>query len=110
MSCQVRIDGTTYYVPCDKVQDLELINNQLVNTGSASITLKSSFALTGNTYPYISCSSNSVCRLYRSTGQEYIAVTSAPVLLSDPFLTYKHDYLITCLLLILIGVKLIWKK
>lgn len=110
MSCTVKIEGNDYYIPCDQVNNLELINGQLVNLGSSSVTLRSGFALTGNVYPYISCSSNSVCRLYRQSNQEYIAVTSAPVYQGDPFLTFNYSYVITVLLLILIGVRLVWKK
>lgn len=110
MACQVEIDGTSYYVPCDRINDLELVDGELVNIGSSTITLKNSFALTGNTYPYITCSSNSVCRYYPSNNQTYYAITSEPVYDGDIFLTFNYPYIITVLLLILVGVRLVWKK
>lgn len=109
-ACKVSIDGTEFYIPCDKVNDLIMINGQLVNLGSSSITLKHSFSITGNTYPYITCSSNSVCRVYRSNNQTYEAVTAEPIYNGDFFLTLNYDYIITILLFIILGVRLVWKK
>lgn len=109
-SCQVNIDGTDYFIPCDLIDNLHMIDGKLVNLGSSSITMKSSFAITGNTYPYIHCSSNSVCRYYPSNNQTYYAVTSAPDYEGDPFLIADYGYIICCLLILILGVRLIWKK
>ena len=87
-----------------------MINGQLVNLGSSSVTLRNSFALTGNTFPYITCNSNAVCRYYASSTQTYEAVTGEPIYNGDLFLTLNYDYIITILLFLLLGVRLIWKK
>lgn len=108
--CKVNIDGTEYYIPCDQINNLHMINGQLVNLGSSSITLKNNFALTGNTYPYITCSSNSVCRYYAQNNQTYTAVVSEPIFSGDHFYTWNYPQVITILLLILIGVRMVWKK
>lgn len=109
-ACIVEIDGTDYYIPCDRIDDLHMIDGQLVNLGSSSVTLRNHFALTGTTYPYISCNSNAVCRYYSSNSQTYTAVTSEPVYTGDNFLTWNYDQVIVILLFILIGVRLLWKK
>lgn len=108
--CKVIIGDTEYYIPCDRVNDLHMIDGELVNLGSSSITLKNSFALTGNTYPYITCSSNAVCRYYANNTQNYYAVTSSPTYKGDVFLTFNYPYVITILLFIILGARLVWKK
>lgn len=38
-ACSIKLNGTDYYVACDKVDDLVVIDNHLVNVGSSSLTL-----------------------------------------------------------------------
>lgn len=110
MSCQVEINDTSYYIPCDRVNDLEMIDGYLVNVSSSSITLKNNFSTNSTTYPYISCSSNQVCRLYTGSQIDYQTVRSPAVYNGDLFHTLNYDFVITFLLFILLGVRLVWKK
>lgn len=106
-TCQVDIENQTYYVPCDRVQDLYFTGKYLVNVSSTNITMKSIFN-PDNEYPYITCSSMSVCRLRNSSTNHYI--TSNYTLLSDPFLTFNFLPLIFIVLFITLGVRLVWKR
>lgn len=107
-TCQVEIENTTYYVPCDRVEDLYFTGQYLVNMSSSSITMKSIFN-TNSEYPYISCSSMSICRL-RDGSSNYHYITSNYNLLSDPFLTFNYLPLIFIVLFITLGVRLVWKR
>ena len=106
-TCQVEIEGTTYYLPCDRVEDLYFTGTYLVNVSSSSITMKSIFN-PDSEYPYITCSSMSICRLRTSNYNNYI--TSNYTLLSDPFLTFNFLPLIFIVLFITLGVRLVWKR
>ena len=106
-TCQVDIDGTSYYIPCDRVEDLYYTGSYLVNVSSSSITMKSIFN-PDSEYPYITCSSMSICRLRSSNYNHYI--TSNYTLLSDPFLTFNFLPLIFIVLFITLGVRLVWKR
>lgn len=106
-TCQVEIEGTTYFIPCDRVEDLYYTGTYLVNISSSNITMKSNFN-PDNDYPYISCSSMSVCRLRTSNNNHYI--TSNYNLLSDPFMTFNFLPLIFIVLFITLGVRLVWKR
>ena len=106
-TCQVDIEGTSYFVPCDRVEDLYFTGSYLVNVSSSSISMKSVFN-TDSEYPYITCSSMSICRLRTSNGNHYI--TSNYNLISDPFLTFNYLPLIFIILFITLGVRLVWKR
>lgn len=59
-ACSIKINGDSYYIACDKVDDLVVIDNYLVNTSSSTIYLYSSILdYNSNTsgYPRIQCSS-----------------------------------------------------
>lgn len=66
--CVVTINSSEYYVPCDRVDDLVVVDRRLINTSSSSITLYSEFAVYGDStsgYPRITCPSNTTA-YYRS--------------------------------------------
>lgn len=107
-ACQVTIDDTSYYIDCEKVGDLEQIDDYLVNTSSSSIILKHSFSTT-TTYPYISCSSLSVCTL-RSSSSSSVAVTSPLVYEGDPFYILNFNHVVILLLALLLGIRLLWRR
>lgn len=71
----VTINGTDYYVASDYVDYLKVVNNRLVNVGTANITLYGSFRESGvNTsgYPRISVSTMQYAtyqQSYQSTAQ-----------------------------------------
>ena len=106
-TCQVEIEGTSYYIPCDRVDDLYFTRTYLVNVSSSSITMKSVFN-TNSDYPYITCSSMSICRLREGSNNSHY-ITSNYKLLSDPFLTLNYLPLIFIILFITLGVRLVWK-
>ena len=106
--CQIELGGVNYYVPCDRVNDLYFTGSYLVNCSSSSISMKSVFN-TNSDYPYITCSSMSICRL-RTSSNNYSYITSNYNLVSDPFLTFNYLPLIFIILFILLGVRLVWKR
>lgn len=60
-ACVVEVNGNDYYVPCDRVDYIYEIDGYLINTGSSSITLYSSFPdpnVQGSGYPRITLNSN----------------------------------------------------
>lgn len=107
-SCEILVDGNHYYIPCDRVGDLNYIDNYLVNTSSSSLTLKDHYG-DGTTYPYISCSGNSVCYFRRSSDISSVPVRSDYTLVSDPFSVIDYSAFTVILLFLLLGVRLIWK-
>lgn len=56
----ININGTDYYCPSDRLDDLFVIDGALINTSSSTVTLYGSFRETGvnnSGYPRINCSS-----------------------------------------------------
>lgn len=106
--CEVMLEGDTYYIPCDRVRDLSYIDDQLVNVSSSSLTFKKTFSIE-TTYPYIRCDAMSPCRLYNNYNQ-YSVVEDNYYPISEQLKITNHDSLISILLIILIGVKLLWKR
>lgn len=105
----INIDGTDYYVLDSYVQYLKYIDGHLVNLSNQSFTLKSSFA-DETYYPYIQCSSNSICRYYANRNSSYTLVSSTYTYNGDMLKVVKPDYIIMICLLFLVGIRLIWKK
>lgn len=109
----VTIDGRTYYIEADRVNDLAYINNKLVNVSNSQITMVNSFD-TVTTYPRITCGSMAQCSFRASQQSTAIGVTS-DIVLPDKFnmntlqTTGILTYILFGLLLIL-GVKLLWKR
>lgn len=59
-ACTLKVNGDIYFVPCDKVDDIVYIDDYLVNIGSSTIYLYSSFIEPSNYqsgYPRIQISS-----------------------------------------------------
>lgn len=109
MACQVEVSGTDYYVDCDRVEDLEMINGYLVNTSSSSITLKNNYG-NGTTYPYISCSSMSACYLRQTQNSNSVVVTSPANYKGDPFYVLNFNHAVVILLFFILGIKILWKR
>lgn len=109
----VTINDVQYYITADRVSDLAFINNKLVNISNSSITLVRSFDIQ-TTYPRITCNAMSQCRLQSSSTGSYTGVTS-DIVLPDRFnmnvlnLSMQSNIIIG-LLLVLISLKLMWKK
>lgn len=106
--CEVSIDDNDYLLPCDRVPHLTFIDGYLVNISSSTLTMRSSFS-PNTTYPYISCSSMSVCNLRTSYNSQTDPITSDFVNKSDFIKSSNLDYLILFTLLLTLGVRLIWK-
>ena len=54
--CVVNVNGTDYYAPCDRLEYIVVVGTNLINTGSGSINLYTSFPEQGNNssgYPRI---------------------------------------------------------
>lgn len=108
----VTIDGQDYYCQADRVNDIKYIDGKLVNISNSSITLVSTFG-TSQTYPYISLPSMRQGVKYTGSSYNGIAVTSNIVYNKKTLAIYdSRDISITCMLLLLLilGVKLLWKR
>lgn len=109
---EVTIDGRTYYLEAGRVKDLDYIGGKLVNVSNSQITLVTSFD-TSTTYPRITCPAMQACRYQSSYNSNYSTVSSN-------FSVNKHSIyelgdlglMSACLfsLLLLLGVRLIWKR
>lgn len=108
----IEIDGRQYYIEAGRLSDLKYINGKLVNVSNSTLYLVSSFS-TETTYPRIQCSAMQQCRYYSSSGYNYTAVT-------DNYTIQKHSIYelgslglqsaILFAILILTGVRMIWKR
>ena len=103
--CVITVNGTDYYYPCDRRDDIILVNNRLVNTGSSTITLYGSWRESGvsnSGYPRISMASNT----YATYQASYNSQSSTLAVNSIEFKT-THYSLSVYLLVVLIGVVVI---
>lgn len=109
-ACEVKIDNTSYYLPCDRVGDLVFVDGYLINFGSSSLRLRSGFSYTETVYPYVNCSSMSICDFRASRDAEAVPVRSNYELVSNGYKTLNFESMIFFTLLIILGVKLLWKN
>lgn len=107
-TCEINVDGTDYYIPCDYVRKLDFIDGYLVNISSESITFKSQFN-TNTSYPYITCSSMSICKL-RISSNESVPVRTNFIYSGDPFRIMNFESVSLFILILILGVKLLWKR
>ena len=108
--CVIDINGTEYYYPCDRHDDIILVGSNLVNIGSSTITLYHDFpTYQDNTsgYPRITMPSNTKA-YYRASNQ---ANTSTLVVNSVEFKTTSYGLSIyLSIVLILCVIVSIFKK
>ena len=101
--CVIDVNGTEYYYPCDKRDDIKLIDGYLINTSSSQITLYRSFPEYGDSssgYPRIVMPSNTKAYYrssYNSGSYSTLHVTSADFVSSQ----ISNNFL---LLVVLVGV------
>ena len=109
----IEIDGQRFYVEAGRLHDLQYIDNKLVNVSNSSITLVSSYT-TDASYPRITCSSMSQCRYYSGSGYNYSPVTSNYNQISNHSIyelgSYGLQSAILFAILLLTGVRLVWKR
>ena len=110
---EIEINGRTYYIEADRLPDLNYINGKLVNVSNSTIYLVTDYAV-DTTYPRIQCSAMSQCRYYSSYNSGYQAVTSNYSVKSK-FSIYQIgssgiQSAILFVLLLILGVRLIWKR
>lgn len=101
-ACQLKINDDNYYVPCDRVDDLVVIDNYLVNTSSSTIYLYSSildYNSSNSGYPRIQCPTmtKAVKRDSYSSSYSTVSVSSFEVV------TRKTDYSFL-LMIVILGV------
>lgn len=73
-ACVLTINGSDYYYPCNYADYIKVIDNRLINTGSSSITLYSSFPVYGDNnsgYPRITAPSNTQAYIRTSYNGNY---------------------------------------
>lgn len=111
----ISINGVDYYIEADRLNDLAFINNKLVNISNSSINMVNNFDY-NNQYPRIQCSAMSQCILRTNSTSNYSLVSSNYTLSSNQKFnvnTLGTNGLLTMLLflnILLVGVKLLWKK
>lgn len=108
----VTIGGQDYYCQADRINDIKYIDGKLVNVSNSSITLVSSFG-TSLTYPYISLQAMRQGVYYNGSGYTGTAVTSNISYNKKSLAIYdtRDISIVSMLLLLLIlGVKLLWKR
>lgn len=110
---EITINGVTYWIEANRLNDLHYIDNKLVNVSNSTITLVHSYD-TVNTYPRITCSAMQQCRYYATNNTNYVGVSSN--------YSYEGKFNINTLqtsgllssilfgIIIILGVKLIWKR
>lgn len=108
--CLVTIDTTDYYVECSRISDLSFVDGELVNVSNSSITLVTSFSLDSYTYPRIVCSGMRTCGLRTSDRSEAVPVKFPIVITRDFFKSFNFEFLVIFLLLMILGVRLLWKN
>lgn len=100
--CIITINGTDYYYPCDRRDDIILVGNSLVNIGSSSITLYHDFAVyQDNTsgYPRITMPSNTKA-YYRAS----YSANNTTLTVSSAEFKQSHMSFSVYLMIVLIGV------
>lgn len=109
-TCKIVINGTNFYIPCDRVNDLDYLDGYLVNVSSSSLTMRSIFRPdSSNMYPYITCSAMSVCQL-RSSDSQRSYIQSNYSYSGDILRIINPTFVIMFLLFVFLGVKLLWKR
>lgn len=105
-ACTVEINGETWFIPCDRVNDLGLDNNNnLIVLTNSSLTLYKTFENSNTmSYPRVSCSWGRVCSLQTAQNMNsYLTDVSFSV--SNRIIT--DDFFQSCLLgVIALGVVL----
>lgn len=103
-ACVIKVNNTDYYYPCDRKDDIILIDNHLVNVSSSSITLYHEFVVNGDNttgYPRITLPTNT----YGYIRQTYNGNNTLLTVNSAEFITSKFSNNIL-LLIVLVGVGL----
>lgn len=109
-ACQVEINNDTYWIPCDRVNDLHYLDGYLVNLSDTSLTLRVRYA-DETVYPYISCSAFASCTKRTASGSQYQSyVTSNYEFNGDIFKTLHFEYWVLFLLFLILGVRILWKR
>lgn len=109
---EIILYGYTFYMEADRVRDLNYVDNMLVNVSQTAISMVNTFSNT-TTYPYITCPSMRACTITVDRTHAEI-VTDRPTypdkininMLGD----LGYNQLFTGLLLIIIALKLLYKK
>lgn len=105
-ACTVIIDGESWYIPCDRVNDIGFdTNGNLVVLTSSSLTLYKSYSASNTTsYPRISCNYGRVCTLQtEQNNTRYL--TNSTLEIGERALT--DSFFSTCMLgIICLGVVL----
>lgn len=103
--CIITINGTDYYYPCDRRDDIIKVGNHLVNVGSSTITMYRDFVTYGDSssgYPRITMPSNTYA-YYRSTATSN---TTTMNISSVEFKQSSFSYSIM-LMIVIIGILLL---
>lgn len=103
--CTVEINGRTYYVSCNILEDIVYYDESLINTSNSSITLYSDYPTINDSssgYPRISASANQRFYIRNSYGSSNTALT-----VYDYRVLNRHTSNDFLLLVVLLGVMVI---
>lgn len=106
-ACTVIIDGETWYIPCDRVNDIGFDQSgNLVVLTSSSLTLYKTFNVNYNnyTYPRVACNFGRVCYLQEAS-QDYQYLTDSSLEIGQRSFT-DDFYFIGLIAVIAFGVVL----
>ena len=101
----VTINGTDYYVPNDKIDDLYVIDDYLINTSSSSVTLYASIRENGvnsSGYPRITCPTFTKAYIQQSQG-----ATTSTIRINSYVIQNKHIQNEILLLILILGMMFI---
>lgn len=101
----ININGTDYYVPNDRIDDLYVINGYLINTSSSSITLYASLRENGDYYsgyPRITCPTFTKAYIQQSYNS-----SSSTLSISTFQVENKHIQTEVLLLILLLGMMML---
>lgn len=107
----VEINGTEYYCPNDYVDDLVVVDNRLVNTGSQTITLYHEFREYGTSnsgYPRITCPSNTYAYISQSYSSSYQTLTINAYTIKNR--SFSDLFLIGCVIVGILSIMLFRRK
>ena len=109
---EIILYGYTFYMPADRVRDLNYIDGMLVNISNSQISMVYNFSNT-TTYPYITCPVMRACNITTDrTHSEIVTVrpTYPDKINLNMLGVLGYNQLLVGLLTIIVALKLLFKK
>lgn len=110
---EISLYGYIFYLPADRIRDLNFVDGKLVNISNSPITMVYQFS-DRTTYPYITCSAMRACVI--QVDNYYNQIVTERITYPNNITNMNmlgvlgYNQLIVGLLIVLIALKLLWKK